>query len=78
MRRGLMTYPGGGTIDGRHGDHILLAPPYIIAADEIDEIVRRLGDAIDAAIADSHQARRVLGMHAVAAPTIPAVGTPRP
>ena len=74
MRRGLMTYPTGGTIDGRHGDHILLAPPYIVAPDDIDEIVGRLGDAIDAAIADAHQARRVPGMHAVAAPTIPVVG----
>ncbi|MDQ2942740.1 MAG: aspartate aminotransferase family protein, partial [Candidatus Dormibacteraeota bacterium] len=46
------TYPGGGTIDGRHGDHILLAPPYIVRADDIDEIVRRLGDALDAAIAE--------------------------
>jgi hypothetical protein len=79
MRRGLMTYPGGGTIDGRHGDHILLAPPYIVAADDIAEIVRRLGDAVDAAIAEIaqfHEARRVLGMHPVATPTIPVVGAP--
>jgi len=52
MQRGLMTYPGGGTIDGRHGDHILLAPPYIVTAADIDEIVRRLGDTVDAAIAE--------------------------
>ena len=52
MQRGLMTYPGVGTIDGRHGDHILLAPPYIVTAADIDEIVRRLGDTVDAAIAE--------------------------
>src|SRR4029434_3059285 len=53
MQRGLMTYPGGGTIDGRYGDHILLAPPYIVTAADIDEIVRGLGDAVDAAIEEA-------------------------
>jgi len=52
MQHGLMTYPGGGTIDGRLGDHVLLAPPYIVTAGEVDEIVRRLADAVDAAIAE--------------------------
>ena len=28
--RGLACYPMGGTIDGRHGDHVILAPPYIV------------------------------------------------
>ncbi len=46
-----MVYPMGGTIDGRHGDHVLLAPPYIVTGEEIDAIVSRLGDAVDAAIA---------------------------
>jgi len=48
--RGLACYPGGGTADGRRGDHVLLAPPYIIAPEEIDLIVERLGAAVDAAI----------------------------
>ncbi|WP_353642588.1 aspartate aminotransferase family protein [Mesorhizobium sp. WSM2239] len=51
MARGLMVYPMGGTIDGVRGDHILLAPPFIVNADQIDTIVERLGDAVDAAIA---------------------------
>jgi adenosylmethionine-8-amino-7-oxononanoate aminotransferase len=51
MCRGLLVYPMGGTIDGRLGDHILLAPPYISQADDIDDIVTRLGDALDAAVA---------------------------
>jgi len=45
--RGLLVYPGGGTIDGRRGDHILLAPPYITTEDQLDGIVDRLGDAVD-------------------------------
>ena len=49
MARGLMCYPGGGTIDGKRGDHILLAPAYIIEDGQLDEIVARLGDAVDAA-----------------------------
>ncbi|PCF93830.1 aspartate aminotransferase family protein [Vreelandella nigrificans] len=52
MARGLISYPMGGTIDGIHGDHILLAPPYIIAADEVDLIIERIADAINAAIAE--------------------------
>jgi len=51
MARGLMTYPMGGTIDGRQGDHIVLAPPFIVAEEHLAEIVRRLHEAVDAAIA---------------------------
>ena len=49
--RGLACYPMGGTIDGRQGDHVLLAPPYNATAAEIGMIVERLGDAVDAALA---------------------------
>ncbi|WKD29274.1 aspartate aminotransferase family protein [Halomonas sp. KG2] len=52
MARGLISYPMGGTIDGIHGDHILLAPPYIISPDEVDLIIERIADAINAAIAE--------------------------
>ena len=51
MQRGLMVYPMGGTLDGVRGDHVLLAPPFIVEARDIDMIVDRLGDAVDAAIA---------------------------
>ncbi len=47
---GLICYPMAGTIDGRAGDHVLLAPPFIITEDEIDMLVDRLAGAIDAAI----------------------------
>jgi adenosylmethionine-8-amino-7-oxononanoate aminotransferase len=46
---GLICYPMGGTIDGRRGDHVLLAPPFVIAPDEIGELVDRLAGAVDAA-----------------------------
>ena len=49
MARGLMVYPMGGTIDGRQGDHVLIAPPFIVERADITRIVERLGDAIDAA-----------------------------
>jgi adenosylmethionine-8-amino-7-oxononanoate aminotransferase len=49
MARGLMVYPMGGTMDGTRGDHVLLAPPFIIDNMAVDTVVERLGDAIDAA-----------------------------
>jgi adenosylmethionine-8-amino-7-oxononanoate aminotransferase len=51
MARGLMVYPMGGTVEGMAGDHVLLAPPFIIDEPLVDTIVERLGDAIDAATA---------------------------
>ena len=53
MRAGLCVYPMGGTIDGLRGDHVLLAPPFIVRESDLDEIVARLARAIDAAIAEA-------------------------
>ena len=53
MQRGLMVYPMGGTIDGVNGDHILVAPPFVCTAQQIDTIVERLSGAIDAALASA-------------------------
>ncbi len=50
MDNGLMCYPMGGTIDGKTGDHLLLAPPFIVSDAELSSIVDRLGDAVHAAI----------------------------
>jgi adenosylmethionine-8-amino-7-oxononanoate aminotransferase len=55
MARGLMVYPMGGTADGTRGDHVLLAPPFIVDASIVDAIVERLGEAIDAATASASQ-----------------------
>jgi adenosylmethionine-8-amino-7-oxononanoate aminotransferase len=48
--RGLACYPMGGTVDGRIGDHVVLAPPYICSDGDIDMIVDRLGQAVDVAL----------------------------
>ncbi len=50
LMRGLMVYPMGGTVDGRSGDHILLAPPYICSGSELEMIVERLRVSIEAAV----------------------------
>ena len=52
MDRGLMVYPMGGTVDGVRGDHVLLAPPFIIEPAQVDAIAERLGAALDAAVAE--------------------------
>jgi len=53
MARGLLVYPMGGSADGIRGDHVLIAPPFIIEGAAIDTIVERLGEAIDAATAQT-------------------------
>jgi adenosylmethionine-8-amino-7-oxononanoate aminotransferase len=51
--RGLLVYPMGGTLDGRRGDHVLLAPPFIAQRTHLDTIAARLREALDAAIASA-------------------------
>ena len=48
--RGLICYPMGGTVDGKHGDHVLLAPPYIIDGTHSAEITEKLAQAVEAAL----------------------------
>jgi adenosylmethionine-8-amino-7-oxononanoate aminotransferase len=50
MANGLMVYPMGGTVDGRVGDHILIAPPFIVSEAQLDEVVDRLATALDKAL----------------------------
>jgi adenosylmethionine-8-amino-7-oxononanoate aminotransferase len=42
---GQICYPMGGTIDGRRGDHVLIAPPFIISDDQIGELCDKLAAA---------------------------------
>ena len=44
---GLICYPMQGTVDGSKGDHILIAPPFIINESEINEISTKLKSTID-------------------------------
>lgn len=46
FEEGLICYPMGGTLDGQTGDHILLAPPFIISDEQIDELVDKLTRAL--------------------------------
>ena len=46
MAEGLMIYPMGGTVDGRYGDHVLIAPPFIASDAELAQIVGRLQTAL--------------------------------
>lgn len=48
MARGLLCYPMGGTVDGRLGDHVLLAPPFIATRDELKHVATLLAESVDA------------------------------
>jgi adenosylmethionine-8-amino-7-oxononanoate aminotransferase len=51
LQNGLMCYPMGGSVDGVAGDHVMLAPPYIISEAQLDEAVDKLARSIDEVIA---------------------------
>ncbi|MBL8708712.1 MAG: aspartate aminotransferase family protein [Rhodospirillaceae bacterium] len=50
MQEGMVCYPAGGCVDGRRGDHVLLAPPFNISDGQLDEIVDKLGRALRATV----------------------------
>ncbi|HHI69567.1 MAG TPA: aspartate aminotransferase family protein [Rhodobacteraceae bacterium] len=50
FKAGLICYPMGGTVDGKTGDHVLLAPPFILQESQIDELVTKLGQAFSAVL----------------------------
>ncbi len=50
MENGLICYPMSGTIDGQRGDHVLIAPPFIITKAQIDELVEKLGTSLTAVL----------------------------
>ncbi|MCP4186895.1 MAG: aspartate aminotransferase family protein [Gammaproteobacteria bacterium] len=51
FENGLICYPMGGTIDGKQGDHVLLAPPFILDDNHIDEIISKLDDTLKQVLA---------------------------
>lgn len=55
MERGLMVYPMGGTLDGQYGDHILIAPPFIVTRPQLDFVVETLQQVI------STETRKLVG-----------------
>ena len=48
---GLICYPMSGTRDGKLGDHVLLAPPFILSNEHIDEVVAKLSGAVESTLA---------------------------
>lgn len=58
LEAGLICYPMGGTIDGKFGDHVLLAPPFIIDEAQIGELVGKLALALDRVLADQDFSRK--------------------
>ncbi|MEQ8896040.1 MAG: aspartate aminotransferase family protein [Roseovarius sp.] len=50
FEEGLVCYPMSGTIDGKHGDHVMLAPPFIISDAQLDELTDKLASALEKAI----------------------------
>ena len=47
MQRGMLCYPNGGTADGVRGDHVLLAPPFVVEERQLGLIVDTLAAAVD-------------------------------
>jgi adenosylmethionine-8-amino-7-oxononanoate aminotransferase len=50
LANGLLCYPGGGALPGGVGDHVVIAPPYIVSAPQIDDIADILATSLDAAL----------------------------
>ncbi len=55
MSEGLVCYPMQGTIDGTGGDHVLLAPAYIITNHQMDELVEKLARAVNSVLGNATQ-----------------------
>src|SRR5215510_1368889 len=47
FEEGFVCYPSGGCIDGTRGDHVVLAPPFILADSQVDEVVDKLGKSLE-------------------------------
>ena len=48
FKRGVITYPCTGSVEGVAGDMTLLAPPFIITREQVDEVVRALDESLTA------------------------------
>jgi adenosylmethionine-8-amino-7-oxononanoate aminotransferase len=57
FEEGIVCYPTGGCIDGVRGDHVVLAPPFILADGQVDEIVDKLARSLESAIAGAKAAK---------------------
>ena len=55
MDHGLLCYGMGGTVDGKSGDHVLIAPPYTINSEQQQELVEKFTGAVSAALSGQAQ-----------------------
>jgi hypothetical protein len=46
LEKNVLTYPSQGCVDGARGDHILLAPPFVISVEECSQIAQALQYAV--------------------------------
>jgi len=47
LEKNVLVYPGQGTVDGVRGDHLLLAPPFIINEAECKQITNAVQYALE-------------------------------
>ncbi|HJU75146.1 MAG TPA: aspartate aminotransferase family protein [Gemmatimonadaceae bacterium] len=47
---GLIVWPNIGHVDGERGDTIMLAPPFVVSAAELDELTQRFSSALEATV----------------------------
>lgn len=52
LQSGLLIYPGSGSIDGQKGDHVIIAPPFTISAEEMQELFRRLAISVESVMSE--------------------------
>lgn len=48
LQRGLLIYPGSGTVQGTQGNHVLFAPPFITSEGELGQMVERFNAVVRA------------------------------
>jgi adenosylmethionine-8-amino-7-oxononanoate aminotransferase len=51
LEKNVLLYPGQGTVDGSRGDHVLIAPPFVIQAEECELITEALRYGLDKVVA---------------------------
>ena len=50
LENSLAVYAMGGTVDGKNGDHLMLAPPFILESTHLDELTSKLSKSINEAL----------------------------
>jgi len=46
LKNGIVLYTGGGSVNGKYGDHVMISPPLIITCKQIDDFAERLHKTI--------------------------------